>query len=120
MMLSGSNLWLIQAGSLASAGPKCRMSDEMNAGDGILVVGTGAMATLFAARLGRAGHAVTMLGSWPEALAALRTNGARLVDDAGRAAHQVTVCSDQRVIAAGPNALVLVKSGSRSGLPGSG
>lgn len=110
-MPSGRNLWLIQVGSLASTGPKGRMSDKKTGGDGILVVGTGAMATLFAARLGRAGHAVTMLGSWPEALAALRTNGARLVDDAGREQRfKVTVSSDPRDCRGAKYALVLVKS----------
>jgi 2-dehydropantoate 2-reductase len=87
------------------------MTDDSNEGDGILVVGTGAMATLFAARLARAGLAVTMLGSWPEALAALQTNGARLVDDAGREQRiGVTVCSDPRHCRGAKNALVLVKS----------
>jgi 2-dehydropantoate 2-reductase len=87
------------------------MSDEMTAGEGILVVGTGAMATLFAARLGRAGHAVTMLGYWPEALAALRINGARLVDDGGRESRvRVTVCSDPHDCRGAKYALVLVKS----------
>ena len=87
------------------------MSDESNEGDGILVVGTGAMATLFAARLAGSGLAVTVLGSWPEALAALQTNGARLVDDAGREQRiGVTVCSDPRLCRGAKNALVLVKS----------
>lgn len=83
----------------------------MIAGDGILVVGTGAMATLFAARLGRAGHAVTMLGSWPEALAALRADGARLVEDDGREQRfRITVCGDPRDCRGAKYALVLVKS----------
>lgn len=43
----------------------------------VLIVGTGAMACLFGARL--APHArVTMLGTWPEGLAALRADGIRL------------------------------------------
>lgn len=44
----------------------------------VLIVGSGALATLFAARLSAAGVDVTMLGSWPEGLAALRKFGARL------------------------------------------
>lgn len=48
----------------------------------ILIVGTGAMACLFAARLASTGVDVTMLGSWPEGLAALRKDGVRLVDPA--------------------------------------
>ena len=39
----------------------------------ILIVGTGALATLFAARLAQAGHPITMLGTWKEGLEALRT-----------------------------------------------
>jgi 2-dehydropantoate 2-reductase len=50
----------------------------------ILVVGTGALACLFAARLAGAGNRVTMLGSWPEGLAALRHNGVRLRELDGR------------------------------------
>ena len=46
----------------------------------LLVVGTGALACLFAARLSGAGVEVTMLGSWPEGLAALRQHGVRLLD----------------------------------------
>jgi 2-dehydropantoate 2-reductase len=44
----------------------------------ILVLGTGALATLFAARLAADGVEVTMLGSWPEGLSALNRKGARL------------------------------------------
>jgi len=49
----------------------------------ILIVGTGALATLFAARLTRASHPVTMLGTWEAGLQALRTEGVRLVDETG-------------------------------------
>lgn len=45
----------------------------------ILIVGTGALATLFAARFSSAGLQVMMLGSWKPALDALNNNGARLV-----------------------------------------
>ena len=41
----------------------------------ILLVGTGALATLFAARLSEAGHSVSMLGTWKQALQTLRENG---------------------------------------------
>lgn len=51
--------------------------------DNLLIVGTGALATLFAARLSNAGINVTMLGSWKEGLDALNKNGARLVDANG-------------------------------------
>lgn len=46
----------------------------------LLLVGTGALACLFGARLAAAGVHVTMLGTWPEGLAALRERGVRLVE----------------------------------------
>ncbi len=49
----------------------------MNA-DTILILGTGALATLFAARFAAADISVTMLGTWPEGLAALNEKGARV------------------------------------------
>ena len=51
--------------------------------DSLLIVGTGALATLFAARLAAAGVDVMMLGTWPDGLAALRENGAHLDGEAG-------------------------------------
>jgi 2-dehydropantoate 2-reductase len=44
----------------------------------ILIVGTGALATLFAARLSAAGTEVTILGTWPAGLVELEKNGACL------------------------------------------
>ncbi len=49
--------------------------------DSILILGTGALATLFAARLAGAGVSVTMLGTWLEGLAALSKKGARVDGD---------------------------------------
>ena len=49
----------------------------------ILIVGTGALATLFAARLTEAGHTITMLGTWREGISALQQNGAQLIDSYG-------------------------------------
>ncbi len=43
--------------------------------DSILIVGTGAMASLFAARLAAAGTRVTMLGAWTSGLNALSSHG---------------------------------------------
>lgn len=77
----------------------------------ILIVGTGALATLFAARLSRAGCAVTMLGGWEEALQALAANGARLVEaQVGEQAYPVRVARDPASIGRLPYAVVLVKS----------
>lgn len=50
----------------------------------LLVVGTGAMACLFAARLAAAGTSVSMLGSWPAGIQALREYGVRVVGQDGQ------------------------------------
>jgi 2-dehydropantoate 2-reductase len=47
----------------------------------ILIVGSGAMACLFAARLSACGARVVMLGTWAEGLQALQQYGVRLVTD---------------------------------------
>ena len=44
--------------------------------ESLLIIGSGALATLFAARLAEGGVEVTLLGTWPEGLSALRTRGA--------------------------------------------
>ncbi len=76
--------------------------------DEILIVGTGALATLFAARLSAAGVDVTMLGSWPEGLAVLHEKGARLegIEQVYpvRATDDITDCIGAKF------ALVLVKA----------
>ncbi len=74
----------------------------------ILIVGTGALATLFAARLSAAGINVTMLGSWDEGLAALNKHGARLVDaDGNETAYPVQALRECKKA---QYAIVLVKS----------
>ena len=50
----------------------------------ILIVGTGALASLFAARLSKAGYSVAMLGSWRAGLDALQRDGVRLLDSSGK------------------------------------
>mgnify|MGYP000845473314 CR=1 FL=1 len=63
----------------------------------ILLVGTGALATLFAARLSEAGHSVSMLGTWKNGLKALQENGARIVDATGNErAYKVHDTADTR------------------------
>ena len=77
----------------------------------ILLVGTGALATLFAARLSEAGHSVSMLGTWKNGLKALQENGARMVDEHGNErAYQVYATDDPREVSGAKVALVLVKS----------
>jgi 2-dehydropantoate 2-reductase len=46
--------------------------------DSVLILGTGAMATLFAARFSAVGIKVNILGTWQEGLSVLRQNGAQL------------------------------------------
>jgi 2-dehydropantoate 2-reductase len=77
----------------------------------ILIVGTGALATLFAARLAQAGHRITMLGTWQAGLAALRERGARLIDAGGNEhPFEVKAIGDPRECNGEKYALVLVKA----------
>jgi 2-dehydropantoate 2-reductase len=77
----------------------------------ILIVGTGALATLFAARLSQAGNQVAMLGTWKAGLDALRKDGARVVDADG-IEHQfeVQATDNPRDCGGIKHALVLVKA----------
>ncbi len=77
----------------------------------VLIVGSGALATLFAERLAASGVEVWLLGSWAAALAALRQQGACVAWPDGRvtcapvqAVDQAAACPPVEV------ALVLVKS----------
>ncbi|OGO29949.1 MAG: hypothetical protein A2136_04590 [Chloroflexi bacterium RBG_16_54_11] len=77
----------------------------------MLIAGTGALACLFAARLAAAGDEVSMLGSWPAGLAALRRYGVTLHDLDGSLSNytvKVVEAADCRVDHL--HALVLVKS----------
>jgi 2-dehydropantoate 2-reductase len=77
----------------------------------ILIAGTGALATLFAARLSAAGHPVTMLGSWESGLRALAENGVRLVDAEGVEHTYLVAATNNPADCRGTRyALVLVKS----------
>jgi 2-dehydropantoate 2-reductase len=76
--------------------------------EGILILGSGALATLFAARLSASGLTVTLLGSWPEALAELRARGARL--DGQPVGYPVRVAETAAECRGAKHALVLVKS----------
>jgi 2-dehydropantoate 2-reductase len=77
----------------------------------VLVVGTGALACLFAARLAGAGVKVYMLGGWQEGIAALRQGGVRLKDLEGNS-HQypVDIIENPEGGQKFKEALVLVKS----------
>lgn len=78
----------------------------------ILIVGTGALATLFAARLAVNGVNVTMIGSWQAGLDALGEHGARLtLLDGSAIVGRVQAVSDATTLSGVRFALVLVKSG---------
>jgi len=77
----------------------------------LLIVGTGALATLFAARLAQAGRHITMLGTWKEGLDALDKNGARILDGNGKESRfEVQVTNNPRECVGIKYALVLVKA----------
>ena len=52
--------------------------------ENILLIGTGALSTLFAARLSEAGHHISMLGTWKDGIHALNQNGARVSESNGK------------------------------------
>lgn len=80
------------------------MNDE-----NILIMGTGALACLFAARL--APHSdIAMLGKWREGVEALEKFGVRLVDGAREESYPVKASTDPRNLPESKYALVLVKS----------
>ncbi len=75
----------------------------------LVIVGTGAMACLFGARL--APHTqVTLLGSWKEGLKALRDCGIKLTDGEVESTHPVRATSDVADCDGYRYALVLVKA----------
>ncbi|MEX2160802.1 MAG: 2-dehydropantoate 2-reductase [Anaerolineales bacterium] len=77
----------------------------------MLIVGTGALACLFAARLAGAGYPVLMLGSWPEGLAALQERGVTLVlPDGSRKTYPVRASANPADFSDSKFALVLVKA----------
>jgi 2-dehydropantoate 2-reductase len=77
----------------------------------VLIMGTGAMACLFAARLASADIPVLMYGTWPQGLQALQSTGVRIIDSTGNEyAYPVRVVSPQKECIGALNALVLVKS----------
>lgn len=77
----------------------------------ILILGTGALACLFAARLTQAGHTVTLLGTWREGIEALRADGVRYVNaDGAEHNFKVRATDDPAECAGATTAIVLVKA----------
>ena len=77
----------------------------------VLIIGCGAMACLFAARLSMAGSVIWMAGNWTAGLQALRADGVRLIDpQTGEQACPVKVIDPGVSLPPFRYALVLVKS----------
>jgi len=77
----------------------------------ILLVGTGAMASLFAAIFSSKGLKVRMLGTWTENIDILNENGVRFIDQHGYETHYpVEATSNPEKCAGCRLAIVLVKS----------
>jgi 2-dehydropantoate 2-reductase len=77
----------------------------------LLIVGTGALACLFASRLSAAGFRIAMLGSWRNGLTALQEYGVRLVDPNGNEhSYPVLATDDPKKCKGAGLALVLVKA----------
>ena len=77
----------------------------------ILIVGTGALGSLFAVRLTQAGHPVTMLGTWKEGIDAINRNGIHYLDSNGEQYQfNIHATDDPRECAGSAYALVLVKA----------
>ena len=86
------------------------MPDD-NSPPGVLIMGSGAMASLFAARLSSSNVPVTMFAIRPENVAALRQNGVCLVDKSGiERNYPVKVVSQTSECPPSRYALVTVKS----------
>jgi len=77
----------------------------------VTLVGTGALATLLAARLGTIGP-VSVLGSWAEAIAAFRERGVLLETEEGTLRVPVAATSDPLDCHGSRLAFVLVKAGA--------
>ena len=77
----------------------------------LLIVGTGALATLFAARLSQAGNQIAMLGTWKAGLDALRKDGARVLElDGSEHQFEVQATDDPHKYRGIKYVLVLVKA----------
>jgi 2-dehydropantoate 2-reductase len=77
----------------------------------ILILGTGAMASLFAAHLAASGSKVRMLGTWVEGIEAINQNGVRLIGlDGDEQSYPAEATDDPLECAGSEFAIVLVKS----------
>lgn len=87
-----------------------RISEPINE-ENVLIVGTGALACLFAARLVAAGVSVAMLGSWQDGLRVLSEQGVTLYTANGeRHRYPVLATADPNRVPGARHAIVLVKA----------
>lgn len=91
-------------------GSPVKTAGSIDAPPGVLILGSGAMACLFAARLAAAGIPVTLLGSWPAGLNALRRDGVCIEENGASVCYPVRAVDDPAACAGATLALVLVKS----------
>jgi 2-dehydropantoate 2-reductase len=93
------------------AGSDPLTNPHQSSAGGTIIVGTGAMACLFAARFSAAGIPFSMLGTWQEGLLALVQDGVRLVEaDGSELVYPVQATNQPRYCSGARYALVLVKS----------
>lgn len=76
----------------------------------ILMIGTGALACLFAGRLSRSGFPVVMTGSWKTGLEALRKQGVMLIEGKEKSVFPVEVLDITETSRFFPRALLLTKA----------
>ena len=77
----------------------------------ITILGTGALACLFGARLAAvAPHAVTLVGTWPDGLAAIRRRGVVMLDELGTQTYPVQAVPLGQPVAPAEIVLVLAKA----------
>ena len=77
----------------------------------VLILGTGALACFFGARLGRSGRAqVTLAGTWIEAIGTIRARGITVLEDGGPWQARVEALSLTEPLPQADLVLVLVKS----------
>lgn len=76
----------------------------------VVIFGTGGLATLFGARLGRQGFPVTLVGSWQDALDAIPRTGLTIVEDGASWSVSAQVADIRSSLPPGDIVLALVKS----------
>jgi len=76
----------------------------------LLIIGSGALACLFAARISRSGTSVTMTDTWAEGVEAIRINGVRLVEETQTTTWKVKALNKPEQNVFFSTALILTKA----------